>query len=114
VTRSAALAGAVLALAMAMAVPTRHGSAQEPGEPAGQALFREHCGLCHVERGFGTRVLARRMPVDQASLEARSNLTAPYVELVVRRGLGSMPQIRRAELDDASLRQIAKYLEQKP
>ena len=81
--------------------------------PSGQALFVEKCGLCHLEGGFGTRVLSRRVPQGQALLQDRENLPAAYVTAVVRRGIGSMPQIRPAELSDAQLGAIARYLETK-
>ena len=49
----------------------------------------------------------------QALLQDRENLPAAYVTAVVRRGIGSMPQIRPAELSDAQLGAIARYLETK-
>lgn len=83
-----------------------------PAAPlSGQALFVEKCGLCHLEGGFGTRVLSRRVPQGQALLQDRENLPAAFTTLVVRRGIGSMPQIRPAELSDAQLGAIARYLE---
>lgn len=85
-------------------------------EPAasGQQLFQQRCAACHDERGFGTRVLSRRVSVGQAELEVRDNLPAAYVTAVVRNGLGSMPQIRAEELTDAQLALIAAYLEEGP
>lgn len=87
--------------------------AQDAPAPAsaGEALFVQKCGLCHLEGGFGTRVLSRRVPQGQALLQDRETLPAAFTTLVVRRGLGSMPQIRAAELDDAQLAAIARYLE---
>lgn len=77
----------------------------------GANLFRQTCGGCHLAGGFGTRVLARRVPAGQAELEKRRDLAADYVKAVVRHGMGSMPQIRRTELPDAQLNTIAAYLE---
>ena len=77
---------------------------------ADAALFRDRCGGCHLENGFGTRVLARRVPEGQAELEHRTGLTPAFVTLAVRRGIGSMPQIRAAELPDDQLARIAAYL----
>tara|TARA_A100001391_G_scaffold130111_6_gene89449 strand:- start:3097 stop:3432 length:336 start_codon:yes stop_codon:yes gene_type:complete len=88
-------------------------AAEPAATPAGQELFVERCGGCHLEGGFGTRVLARRVPEGQAELEKRELLPAALVTLVVRRGLGSMPQIREAELSDADLAAIAAYLEKR-
>ncbi len=81
------------------------------GGPSGQDLFRERCGACHLEGGFGTRVLSRRVPEGQAELEKREILPAALTMAVVRQGIGSMPQIREAELSDADLQAIADYLE---
>jgi mono/diheme cytochrome c family protein len=78
---------------------------------AGEALFTQKCGLCHLTGGFGTRVLQRRVPEGQALLQDREALPAAYTVAVVRRGIGSMPQIRAAELGDAQLAAIARYLE---
>ena len=82
-------------------------------EPAlrGQEIYVERCGSCHLEGGFGTRVLERRVPEGQAELEKRDLLPSSFTMTVVRRGLGSMPQIRAAELSDADLQAIAAYLE---
>lgn len=80
-------------------------------QPSGEALFVEKCGLCHLEGGFGTRVLSRRVPEGQALLQDREVLPAAFTTMVVRRGIGSMPQIRAAELGDAQLAAIARYLE---
>jgi len=81
-----------------------------PAERAGEAQFRERCGGCHLADGFGTRVLERRVPDGQAELERRAGLTSQYITLAVRRGIGSMPAIREAELPDEELTEIAAYL----
>ncbi len=86
-------------------------AAEADAAKPGQELFVERCGGCHLEGGFGTRVLARRVPEGQAELEKREALPAGLTMAVVRRGIGSMPQIRAAELSDADLQAIADYLE---
>lgn len=78
---------------------------------AGRDLYQQRCAACHDASGFGTRVLSRRVPEGQAMLEKREALPAPYVTTVVRRGMGSMPAIREAELGDVELALIAGYLE---
>jgi len=100
-----------LALAAAIASPSAF--AEDAALPAstGEALFIEKCGLCHLQGGFGTRVLQRRVPEGEALLQDRRALPAAFTTAVVRRGIGSMPQIREAELDDAQLAAIAAYLE---
>lgn len=102
---------ALLALAAAIAAPAAWAEDAAPPALAGEALFVEKCGLCHLEGGFGTRVLQRRVPEGQSLLQDRQSLPAAYTTTVVRRGIGSMPQIREAELDDAQLSAIASYLE---
>lgn len=106
-TRAAAIL-ACATLALLLATPAVRAS--DPA-PSGRDQFRQTCGGCHLSGGFGTRVLARRVPQGQAELEQRDALTADYVKLVVRKGMGSMPQIRRTELPDAQLDAIARYLE---
>lgn len=79
--------------------------------PSGRELFVAQCGGCHLENGFGTRVLSRRVPAGQALLERRADLSGELVRLAVRRGVGAMPQIRRTELSDRDLESITRYLE---
>ncbi len=99
-------------LAIAGALAVTQGAQAEDGR-SGQELFLERCGACHLEGGFGTRVLSRRVPEGQAELERREVLPASFTTTVVRRGIGSMPQIRPAELSDAELQAIADYLEKR-
>lgn len=100
-----------LAFAAAAASPSALAEDTPPIAAVGEGLFVEKCGQCHLEGGFGTRVLQRRVPEGQALLQDRTGLPATYTSVVVRRGLGSMPQIREAELTDAQLAEIASYLE---
>ncbi len=101
-----AAASAVILLGTVASAP-----AAEPAGKSGQQSYIERCGGCHLEGGFGTRVLSRRVPEGEAMLEKRSALPAAFVKLAVRRGIGSMPQIRPAELSDAELERIAQYLD---
>lgn len=100
--------GIIASLALGAAAVAQDAPATQS---SGEALFVEKCGLCHLEGGFGTRVLSRRVPEGQALLQNRETLPAAYTTLVVRRGIGSMPQIRAAELGDTELAAIARYLE---
>lgn len=77
----------------------------------GRELYLARCGGCHLEGGFGTRVLERRVVEGQAMLERRETLPAVMVVSAVRLGIGSMPQMRPAEISDADLAAIAQYLE---
>ena len=89
------------------------------GRPAasandGEALFVRECGICHLEGGTGTMMLARRLGEDKALLARRGDLPPQYVEMVVRRGINSMPTITRVELPDSELRAIIGYLTSTP
>ncbi|MBX5460345.1 MAG: cytochrome c [Steroidobacteraceae bacterium] len=76
----------------------------------GQALYRSTCLHCHGERVWGTFTLGRRLGANNALLENRTDLVRPYVEAVIRKGVGSMPPYRRTELSDAEVEAIADYL----
>lgn len=84
------------------------------GGATGEALFVRKCGICHLDGGTGTMMLARRLGDNKALLAQRSDLSPRYVETVVRRGINSMPTITRVELSDAELGAIVKYLTDKP
>jgi len=73
-------------------------------------LFAEKCAMCHRHNGMGTGLLARRMPEDQAMLENRTDLTSVLIQTAVRRGIGTMPPLSRAEVSDAQLREIERHL----
>ncbi len=77
---------------------------------ADEELFVEKCSMCHRRMGMGTVLLARRMAAGEAELEDSPRLTVPYITLVVRRGVGNMPRITRAEVSDEQLERIANYL----
>lgn len=77
---------------------------------ADEALFVEKCAMCHRQMGMGTVILARRLPPEQAMLEARQDLTADLVKLAVRQGIGNMPRIGRGEVSDPQLARIAAWL----
>jgi mono/diheme cytochrome c family protein len=76
----------------------------------GEHLFLRRCGVCHLEGGMGTQILARRMPANQAKLQDRIGLTPDFVIHTARNGMGAMPRISRVEATDAELAAIAAYL----
>jgi mono/diheme cytochrome c family protein len=77
----------------------------------GKGLFQEKCGMCHADAmGMGTGLLARRLPADQALLENREDLQAPFIKNVVRAGYGVMFPISRSEVSDSQLEAISEYL----
>ena len=76
----------------------------------GERLFLRRCGVCHLEGGMGTQILARRVPPIQAKLQDRVDLTPDFVIRTARNGTGAMPRISRVEATDAELAAIAAYL----
>lgn len=76
----------------------------------GERLFLRRCGVCHLEGGMGTQILARRVPANQARLQDRIGLTPEFVIHTARNGMGAMPRISRVEATDAELAAIAAYL----
>ena len=82
---------------------------------AGKLVFERRCAECHGP-GFGhpgTQQLGWTRGVDHAVLERRSDLTAAYINLVVRNGLMEMPAFRPTEISDAQLQQLDAYLSSK-
>ena len=79
-----------------------------PNATGGEALYVEHCAMCHGANGMGTGLLGRR--TQPALLEERGNLPAQYVIVAARQGIGNMPAIPRGEVSDADLQEIADYL----
>jgi len=79
-------------------------------EQNGGRMFMRRCGVCHLEGGMGTMVLARRLPPDQAKLQDRPGLRPEYVVATVRDGMGAMPRMTRVDVTDAELNAIANYL----
>jgi mono/diheme cytochrome c family protein len=79
-----------------------------PGATGGEALYVQHCAMCHGPNGMGTGLLARR--IDTPLLEKRQGLGVRYVISAARAGIGNMPAIARGEVSDAELQAIAEYL----
>ena len=87
----------------AVSVPDR------PSRPP-EEIFASRCAYCHEAGGWGTRVLARRVREGEAELRKRTGLPAAYTQLVVRRGIGAMPQFTPTELSDEELEALAEWL----
>jgi mono/diheme cytochrome c family protein len=96
----------LLPIAMAALLST----AVQAADPDGQQLFEHKCAMCHGAVGMGTGLLARRMKPEVAPLEKRDDLSAAYVERAARVGILNMPPITRADVSDAQLALIARYL----
>ena len=82
--------------------------AKRPDATGGEAAYVEYCMMCHGPNGMGTGLLGRTRPVDL--LEMREGLTAQFVVLAARNGIGNMPAIPRGEVSDAELQAIGDYL----
>jgi hypothetical protein len=67
--------------------------------------------MCHQSIGMAVGLLARR-PGDTSKglLEQREDLSAEFVKVVVRIGIGNMPRISRAEVSDEQLQAISLHL----
>jgi cytochrome c5 len=80
-------------------------------EMTGKAVFDHYCTYCHGSSdGPGTMQLGRTRGKDQALLAERTNLTADYIEYVVRHGMRSMPPFAPSDLTDAKLKALASFL----
>jgi mono/diheme cytochrome c family protein len=103
-----------VAAALALIVATSHAFAADPAltgrQEQGRKLYNATCVYCHGPNVWGTYTLGRRLGSDKALLEQRTDLVAPYVKIVIRAGLGSMPAFRRTELSDSEADAIVDYL----
>lgn len=91
---------------------------QKRGSPVerGAAVFNNLCSVCHskdVRNAPGTRSLQfkyqGKLPT---ALEDRTDLTAAFVKLCVRKGVATMPFFRKTEISDNDLDALAAYLSQ--
>jgi mono/diheme cytochrome c family protein len=113
ISACAGVTGVLLAAGAAIAqgpppAPKPETRSSRPAATGGEALYLEHCAMCHGPNGMGTGLLGRR--IQPALLEERDNLPAQYVILAARQGIGNMPAIPRGEVSDEDLKQIADYL----
>ncbi len=99
---------------------------ENPREQRGWEVFQERCVACHgaipkdmIGPPFlppmpGTQALqARYQGAVPAELEQRTDLTAEFVNLIVRGGLNSMPFFRPTELSEDDLAALDAYLTRK-
>jgi mono/diheme cytochrome c family protein len=105
-----ALAAAAALAGGAASAQSPQASALTPAQAKGKALFDGTCVYCHGPNGHATGLIRRRLGDKDALITERTNLTAPYIHIAVRRGINSMPWYRRAELSDADLAAITEYL----
>ncbi len=85
----------------------------------GKTVFQRECAPCH---GAGPGLDGSNMLPGTAAiavkyqgavpplLEERDNLTAEYLEYIVRYGQGSMPPFRKTEVSDPEMNAVSAYL----
>jgi mono/diheme cytochrome c family protein len=106
------MAAASVAFADALSGGTAGGSARVADDSSGKRIFDSHCAECHAA-GFGhpgTQRLGWLRGERYAVLTERTDLSADYVRLVVRRGLQEMPPFRPSEISDLQLAELGAYL----
>ena len=80
-------------------------------EMTGKEVFDHYCTYCHgAADGPGTMQLKRTRGPDKALLTGRTDLTAEYIENVVRHGLRSMPAFVPSDLTEARLKALVGFL----
>lgn len=109
IRKGALVAFALVSTACASA-ESDDGNWESLAHSGGEGVFVEKCGMCHRPNGMGTGLLGRRYEGDLALLESRDDLAGSFVKTVVRRGLGNMQPLSRAEVSDTQLDKIAAYL----
>jgi mono/diheme cytochrome c family protein len=103
--------------------PSAQPDLANPLEQRGREVFQQRCLACHgevpddvlgalfVPAMPGTQALeARYRGALPAVLDERTDLSAEYVEAVVRNGLNSMPFFRPTELSADDLEALTAYL----
>lgn len=76
----------------------------------GKAEYDRYCAPCHDKGFWAANRIGQRLGEEHADIRYRDDLNVPYVETVVRRGMGSMPPYRLTELSPEELQAIADYL----
>jgi len=79
----------------------------------GKDRYERYCAPCHNKGYWAAQKLGARLGEENAVLEDRTDLNVPYVETVVRVGMGSMPPYRKTEVSPEELDAIANYLTRK-
>jgi mono/diheme cytochrome c family protein len=92
-----------------------------PDADRGKAVYDLWCLGCHAPlTGLGMfppagsyRLQERYKGAVPAALRDRSDLTAEFIRVTVRRGMNMMPATRKTEVTDAELDAVITYLVQK-
>ena len=78
----------------------------------GQRVYNKWCAGCHADSPFapGTIQLNQIRSPELALIEKRSDLTAPYIRHLVRKGFAGMPSFRRTEISNTELDALVQHL----
>jgi len=78
----------------------------------GESVFNKWCLGCHAQGPIfpGTIYLTRTRGPERAIISERTDLTAEYIELLVRKGMGGMPSFRRTEITNDQLNALVEHL----
>lgn len=79
----------------------------------GKSVFEAWCTPCHAPGLTHPGTLALHLRYQGQlpdALEAREDLSAAFIERIVRSGIGGMPPFRKTEITDAQLSELAAYL----
>ena len=110
VSTAGVLAMLALAAGCASAPAGTRAASQAPPGASPPRDYASACAPCHDRGGFGVRVLADRMGAAQSLLHTGTRLPPEAIRVVVRRGLGAMPAMSRAEVSDGELQAIIDTL----
>jgi mono/diheme cytochrome c family protein len=79
----------------------------------GEAIYDYWCNACHGPETAkpGTAALAvKYQGAIPAALAERTDMVAPFIELMVRQGISMMPFFRPTEISNADLAALSAYL----
>jgi len=108
---------ATATLVTALLLPLSTAAQQSTDPENGKMVFNDLCAPCHADKAArpGTQALTIKYRNGNipAPLEKRTDLSPAYIETVVRNGLFSMAPLRKTEITDSQLADVAAYLTQK-
>jgi mono/diheme cytochrome c family protein len=78
----------------------------------GKQVYENWCHQCHMPSPFapGTIQLKHTRGEALSVIENRREFPEEYTRMIVRRGIGGMPNFRRTEITDEELDMLAEYM----
>lgn len=78
----------------------------------GKDVYMKWCNGCHMDSPFapGTIYLRKARGDELALILERKDLSADYLNHLVRKGMNGMPLFRRTEISDDELRALIAFL----